>query len=116
MEAKEFFEERERMLNSLGRTGGLCSGVFCGDCPLDGHCHTKESVDIVEKWSKEHPKKTCLDVLLEAFPNAPMTNGVPVRVCPSDIGLTVLKEDISNYCDSCEDCRDCWNQEYKEDK
>lgn len=110
MEAKEFFEERERMLNSLGRTGGICSGVFCRDCPLDKHCDAKESVDIVEKWSKEHPKKTYLSVLLETFPNTPMSNGIPSEVCPSDIGLaaTCISENIN--------CRDCWNQEYKENK
>ena len=117
MEAKEFFEERERMLNSLGRTGGLCSGVFCGDCPLyqgeRASCETESAVDIVEAWSAEHPKKTYLDVLLEAFPNTPMSYEVPSDVCPCNIGLATSDEDILEYCNY-DNCTGCWNREYKE--
>ena len=115
MDAKEFMEERNRMLNSLGRINSRCYGVPCNKCYLynpgaDSDClyNTEKAIDIVEKWSKEHPKRTYLDVLLEAFPDTPMTNGVPTSVCPCDIGLT------ENSCTQISmGCRDCWNKEYE---
>lgn len=120
MEAKEYMKELRRMLDTFGRTGGYCDGVDCNKCPLDAlndkDCFTEKAVDIVEQWSKEHPKRTYLDVLLEVFPNTLMSPyGVPSHVCPNHIGLTAPDEDISEYCDY-DDCTGCWNREYKEDK
>lgn len=112
MDAKEFFRERERMLNAFGRTGGKCDGVSCDNCPLHqderGCWDTEETVDIVEAWSKENPKKTYLSVLLEAFPNATLdSNGVPY-ICLCRLGF--------NGGGNCANtpCIDCWNREYKE--
>lgn len=58
MDAKEFWKEFGRM----------CDSNLCGDCPAnDLYCsHTMafnanndtSIVDAVEKWSKEHPRKT----------------------------------------------------------
>lgn len=61
MDAKEYVKERERMLNSFGRTDGNCSGVMCYQCPLctsAWHCidRTVAAVDVVEAWSNEHPE------------------------------------------------------------
>ena len=33
--AKEYFEKKMKILNSLGRTGGCCDGVSCNVCPLN---------------------------------------------------------------------------------
>ena len=114
MDAKEYIRERERMLNTFGRTEGYCVGIFCGDCPLyqgeRASCETESAVDIVEAWSAEHPKKTYLDVLLETFPNVVLgVNGVPI-FCPHYLGF--------NEHESCDNtsCIDCWSREYKENK
>lgn len=120
MDAKEYIRERERMLNSLGRLGGRCSGVFCGKCYLHSPntalgClySTEKAIDIVEAWSKEHPKKTYLDVLLEAFPKTPVgKNGLPLHVCPYAIGLETYDE--SSCLNSDYKCNTCWHREYKE--
>lgn len=114
MDAKEFFREQTRMLNAYGRISDLCTGVLCADCPLlvcgQTKCITEESVDIVEAWSKEHPRRTYLDVLLEAFPNTELgTRGIPA--------FCVGHLDQLFDCDSAnEDCVNCWNAEYEEDK
>ena len=40
--AIEYFEKKKEILDSLGRTGGVCSGVNCGECPLN-YNHTRYS-------------------------------------------------------------------------
>lgn len=115
MEAKEYIRERERMLNAYGRTKGFCSNVSCSNCPLcvkgSVYCDTEEGVDIVEAWSKEHPRKTYLDVLLEAFPNVPLNevDGSP-HFCPINIGL---EEHVDADACAYTDCLNCWHREYK---
>lgn len=71
-----------------------------------------KAIEIVQKWSNEHPKKTILDKLLEVFPNARLyETGTPFGICPRDLGY----EDYSERCDSDSiTCKECWNQEYKE--
>lgn len=34
--AKEYFEQKRKMLDTIGRKGGCCDGVSCARCPLDG--------------------------------------------------------------------------------
>lgn len=74
MDAVEFFEERDRMCKSFG---GDCTGcniykvtmsnlscnAFIFTCP-------REMVAIVERWAKEHPRKTRQSEFLKMFPNA----------------------------------------------
>lgn len=63
-------------------------------------CH-----DIVSKCAEQHPAKTCLSEFIERYPNAPLNeDGVPGRLCPSDLG-----HDVSGDCNGlC--CTECWNQ------
>lgn len=100
MDAKEYFRERERMCKSQNPNDE------CVGCPLEffDECSGIESVDIVEKWSKEHPRKTRQDAFLKLFPKA--------RV--SDEGLIVInpcaiEHDLSVKCMgsgmSCRECR-----------
>lgn len=72
MDAVKYIKERERMCEKH---------PFCGDCPLreinkEGtSCkaaiknHAEEAVSVVEKWSKEHPKKTNGDKIWEMIPS-----------------------------------------------
>lgn len=63
-----YLEERNRMLNSIGRASGKCIGVNCEDCPFNVSSHkyklscsdfesecTKEAIDLVKKWSEDNP-------------------------------------------------------------
>lgn len=113
MEAKKYIREKIRMFdslrdNSIYRGKHSCDGVPCSDCPMldasrkciDG---TKESVDIVEKWSKEHPVKTIMDDFLEKYPKVKMDkDGTPV-VCAEDLGYKI------NCFDNRRDCIKCWD-------
>ena len=86
MDAVEFLKENDRMCKTFdscsGKDGGeMCElyvksnekGLSCADyattCP-------EETVKIIEKWAKEHPRKTRQEKFLEMFPNAQIFEGV----------------------------------------
>lgn len=71
---EKYQKELVRMWDSLridifkGRTS--CDGVRCDKCPLKGCCRTIDSfetIDRVEKWSKEHPQKVKKERFFESF-------------------------------------------------
>ena len=117
MDAIKYFEEKKRMLNSLGRKSACCIGVNCKDCPLSSFnakhgslCDAFEieypakAVAIVEKWAEEHPQKTCLSDFLEKFPEAVLDDeGIPFEICANILGYEV-------DCDLHKGkCVDCWS-------
>ena len=108
MTALEYFKEKNRMNEKCA--------LDCHSCPLSSYnnptekscadverLHPEEAIAIVEKWSKEHPRKTRAQDFFEKFPNAFKTSqGVP-EVCARFIG----------YCKECscgKNCIDCWNE------
>ena len=80
MDALEFIRERNRMCKSFG--------VCCNNCPADKNtaCDAfewkEELVTIVEKWSKENPRKTRQSVFLEQYPEALVLDGGTLSACP----------------------------------
>ena len=108
-----YVRERNRMCKSFG----YCSG----DCPLYKYnyvCNkinyiTQERIDIVQKWSDEHPQQTMADKFFEIFPNAMKTNTNLPLVCPNYLGWTTEphcpKRDGEQIT-----CTDCWNRPYSE--
>lgn len=116
MTALEYFKEKNRMTKK-------CS-IDCSDCPLSSEKNTtglccgdlqrkypEIAVDIVEKWSKEHPRKTFLQDFLEKYPNAPLSKeGIP-ETCAISLGLK--KETIEGCYEK--ECKDCWNTPVEEE-
>ena len=109
MDAAKFIQERNRMCRSFG---GSCNG-----CPADKNicCSAfawqEELVAIVEKWSKENPRKTRQSIFLEQYPNAKCVDGVLV-FCPKwiDTCFSCLIDDNNNV--DCATCRhEFWMQE-----
>ena len=122
MDAVKYFEEKRRMLNSLGRTKWGCYGVECSNCPLyfnnsgiEVNCgelemsYPERAIEIIEKWSQEHPQKTFLSDFLEKYPKANLNNdGIPNDVCPDALGY----EEEQDWCDG--KCVECWNRSLEE--
>ena len=109
MDALEFIKERNRMCRSFG---GSCNG-----CPADKNicCSAfawqEELVAIVEKWSKENPRKTRQSIFLEQYPNAKCVDGV-VLFCPKLIDTCSTCPIDANVDIDCPDCRrEFWTQE-----
>lgn len=117
---ENYLAEKKRM--SKTTESGVCK-VECTNCLLssynngDGICCTdfemlypEKAIEIVQKWSDEHPRKTYLSEFLKNYPNAPLDDdGAPKGVCPHTLGLTNI--------DDCDDnCVKCWNQPIEDGK
>lgn len=106
MDAVKFIKEWKR----------ICNKTDCVSCPLsvknnesEMPCNMfmqnfpKKAIELVEKWSAEHPQKTRLKDLFEKYPNVQLeeNSGMP-KTCAMDLG----------YCKNCPksmDCEECWN-------
>ena len=110
MDALDFVRERNRMCKSLGGC--------CGDCPANdvsgciAYQWDEKIVPIVEKWSKENPRKTRQDAFLEQWSEVEIDKKGILLVCPK-----LISTDYREKCGSCTNrfCSDCrrefWMQE-----
>ena len=96
--------EKKRMTE---RKKYVCK-IDCGNCPLSSSnndinisCTSLETdypdkaIEIVQRWSDEHPQKTYLTDFLDKHPNAPLTNGIPSGLCPYYLGYMTKKNLMS---------------------
>lgn len=111
---ENYTHEKTRMTKSV--VNGVCH-IRCTDCPLSRFnnnekivCselelfHSETAVQIVQRWSDEHPQKTYLSEFLKNYPNAQLRiDGTPKGVCLYALGL-INKDDCDN------NCVKCWNQ------
>lgn len=104
-----YLKEKIRMTN-------MC-GILCENCPISSsnnkmsiNCHElqyeypKKAIEIVQKWSDEHPQKTQktrLEDFLEKYPNA-NKRIVVEKACVEALGYK--RENCASY-----KCEDCWN-------
>lgn len=112
-----YMTEKNRMTKAY--ESGFCR-IRCEHCPLDKKnsgedvsCmqlelkHPERAVEIVQKWSDEHPRRTYLSVLLTHFPKIELSDeGIPKWICPHTLGLDEIED-----CDGTDNyCIECWNQ------
>ena len=115
MDAMEFIRERNRMCNAHKGS--------CARCPANGNnclvslksqlC-ANEQVNLVEQWSKKHPRKTRQSVFLEQYPEAWTHADGVLSICPN--GVTDWHRSTLGTCigvsKACKDCRrEFWMQE-----
>lgn len=118
MDAVKFLKEKKRMCDSFDNYCTDCTGCEIESKSSGMHCaeymekYPEQTVEIVEKWSKEHPQETRLSRFLKYYPNAPLDMyGIP-RACVKDLGIV----EYEYWCsDDCTDCPDCWNTPIKEE-
>lgn len=105
MDAVKFLQERNRMFLSGGATPSI---------GLEDDFDPVMAVEIVEKWSEQHPRRTRQSVFLEQWPEAELGTNGAVAICP-----TILSSDYrsaNKRCKhpgtACSDCRrEFWMQE-----
>ena len=105
-----------KTVNYLKESYRLCESYYhnCGKCPLHpayngmscgcrdlATYHPEKTVEIVQKWSDEHPQKTRLEDLLEKYPNANADNVVK-NICTHTLGYEKGDCDFGR-------CEDCWS-------
>lgn len=109
-----YFSEKKRM----GRqASGVCK-LRCTDCPMGMRnngigvtcsdfesSYPEQAIEIVQKWSDEHPQRTYLTEFLKHYPNALLKDDGTPEICLSSLGLTNY-----NGCRNGITCSECWNQ------
>lgn len=106
-------------VNFLREWRRYCGDRPCGYCDFSEHnecgfpaCQVKDhpdkAVEIIQKWSDEHPQKTRLDDLLEKYPKAQLDK---ITGCPT------IRPAKLGYCDGCFSCSNtvqtqhsCWHE------
>lgn len=85
MDAVKYLKERKRMCDSYNN---MCDGCGFGKIPKCNHTeedNPEKAVEIVEKWSAEHPMKMRQSEFLKMFPNAPLRENGSIAICPLDV-------------------------------
>lgn len=121
MDAMEFLREAKRMCDHhTGPCETCAANAFCGFTPefpsdFGETTQMQKMVELVEKWSKEHPRKTRQSVFLEQYPEVRISsNGViDISPCRMNAKEFVSKEGrCARHGLYCEDChREFWMQE-----
>lgn len=115
-QTENYFAEKRRMTKRSAN--GLCK-LGCSNCPLYSINNNKgqsctafemlypeKAIEIVQRWSDEHPQRTYLSEFLKNYPNAQLRiDGIPKGVCPYYLGLMSVDD-----CRKDHNCVKCWNQ------
>lgn len=122
MDVVKFLKEKDRMTKK-------CS-IRCTDCPLSIEKNTtglwcgslqrenpEIAISIVEKWLKEHPRKTILQDFLEKYPKAELIHNKFPEICPYSLGYAENSQCFldreEQFCS--EECEECWNRPLEEE-
>ena len=124
MDAVEFLKEKSRMCNTFNLCDGggykeTCElykeGLTCADYTND---YPEKAVEIVERWAKEHPKKTRQSKFLKVFPKVSMTPDGIIAFCPDsmDSEFECPRKTRDNIDPICGECRkEYWLEEVDDD-
>lgn len=112
---ENYMYEKARMTKSV--VNGVCH-IRCTDCPLSRFnnnekivCselelfHSETAVQIVQRWSDEHPQRTYLTEFLKHYPNVSLGDDGTPNFCPYRLGLMSIDD-----CRKDHNCVKCWNQ------
>lgn len=94
MDAVKFLKERNRMFLSGGVTPGI---------ELEGDFDPVIVVEIVEKWSEQHPGRTRQSVFLEQWPMAIKDSDGVISIDSCRVDVRVRSADCARK--TCSECR-----------
>lgn len=111
MDAVEFIKERNRMCRRFDKSCDGCP-AYENEWLCDSDAWDEKLVNIVEKWSSEHPHKTRQSVFLEQWPNCMIDNNGVVGICPRNVDNKYICDLERSYdCHGCSACRrEFWMQ------
>lgn len=128
MDAIEFLKAKDRMCKSFNDNcknkdgNNFCCGLRYEADKSGESCEEyisnrpTKAVEIVERWTKDHPKKTRQSEFLKLFPEAPIFEGVlEIKPCKL-VGSKLNTEECHSYDEfglsGCYECRKkYWNEE-----
>lgn len=127
MDAVEFLKEKDRMCRAICIVGGFVGrgdkceierqrerGQTCGGYMIN---HPEEAVEIVERWAKEHPRKTRQSEFLKLFPKGRLASDGMLKFCPQEVDSgfmcpMVVQQSRGVHCVDCR--REHWLEEVDE--
>lgn len=129
MDAVEFINEKERMCKSFNDNcknkdgNNFCCGLRYEADKSGESCeeyinnHPAKAVEIVERWAKEHPRKTRQSEFLKMFPRGKLASDGMLKFCPQEVDSgfmcpMVVKRSYSLHCEDCR--RKYWLEEVEE--
>lgn len=130
MDAVEFLREKERMCKSFNDNcknkdgNNFCCGLRYEADKSGESCeeyisnHPAQAVEIVERWAKEHPRKTRQSEFLKLFPRVSMTADGIISFCPDSMDSEFecprkTRDSIDPICGECR--REYWLEEVEDD-
>ncbi len=90
-------------------------GLSCADYI---NAHPEKAVEIVERWSKDHPRKTRQSELLKLFPRVGLGDDGLIVFCPEDFDskFECPPKAYDGERNGCEQCRKkYWLEEVEDD-
>lgn len=123
MDAVEFLKGKNRMCDNCAEDyGEECmlhtKAQEVGElCSTYAQRYPAEAVEIVERWAKEHPRKTRQSEFLKMFPRASMTADGIIAFCPDSMDSEFecprkTRDNIDPICGECR--REYWLEEVEE--
>lgn len=110
-----YMREKDRMCSSYIKS---CNDCLESECPLKvtqngititcrrfESLYPEKAIEIVQRWSDEHPQKTYLSELLKNHPNILLNDDGTPTFCPYRLGLMGADD-----CRKDGNCAKCWNQ------
>ena len=102
-------------INFLKEAKRMCTFQDCAECEFNSDefefcigdinpVNIKRIVEVVQKWSEEHPIKTRQSEFLKLYPNAILQDNV-IGICPKTLG-EVTESECQEYLTGC-DCENC---------
>ena len=112
--------ERERGINAKNEPcPGCCIPArlnirTCPSCEDFIKQHPAEAVEIVERWAKEHPRKTRQNEFLKLFPKGRLMSDGMLKFCPQEVDSDFMcpmieKKSLGIHCVDCR--REYWLSE-----
>lgn len=113
---ENYFKEKNRMTDNCRINCAKCPlflNPFNMDCDFFEGSYPNEAIEIVQKWSDEHPQKTILDDFLGKFPHTILnSDGLPEDICCRYLGYKLSFKDCT-ISDAHVSCSDCWKQPFE---
>lgn len=115
MDAVKFIKERNRMC----KTNVSCFGCPAHDIGSSNSCKfamenwlsPEQQIEIVEKWSKEHPPKTRQSEFIKQFPLSKVDTRGILCIQPCELGYDMEIDCINTDCYFCR--QEYWNTPVK---
>ena len=120
-------DEKAKLIKDYARMCKIKIGIDCDECELNKNkkyssCELfmmkepEKAVEIIEKWSDEHPVKTRQSVFLERYPDTAKDENGVIDIAPCVIERSRFMKIGESTCNTpkklCGQCRhEYWNEE-----